>query len=46
MRRMKDTPQHLKTFEDIERECILGLVKVLREEGIEGVRYTLWDMTN
>jgi hypothetical protein len=46
MRRMKDTPQHLKIFEDIERECIPDLVEVLREEGIEGVRYSLWDMTN
>jgi hypothetical protein len=25
---------------------ILGLVEMLREEGIEGVRYTLYDMTN
>ena len=26
-------------------ECIPGLVEVLRQEGVEGVRYALWDMT-
>ncbi len=36
---------HLKTLEEIERDCIPGLVEVLRMEGIEGVRYALWDMT-
>ncbi len=43
---MNPTPPHLKTLEEIERECIPGLVEVLREEGIEAVRYALWDMTN
>ncbi len=38
-------PPHLKALEEIERECIPGLVEVLREEGIEAVRYALWDMT-
>ncbi len=42
---MQDTPQHLKTLAEIKRECISGLVEVLRTEGIEGVRYALWDMT-
>ena len=36
---------HLKTLEEIERDCIPSLVEVLRKEGIEGVRYALWDMT-
>ena len=42
---MKDTPPHLKALEEIERGCIPGLVEVLREEGLEAVRYFLWDMT-
>jgi hypothetical protein len=32
-------------LEEIERTGILGLVEVLREEGIEAVRYVLWDDT-
>jgi hypothetical protein len=43
--KMKDTAQHLRTLEEIERDCIPGLVNVLREEGLEAVRYILWDMT-
>ena len=42
---MGETPQHLRTLEEIERECISGLVEVLREEGLEAVRYFLWDPT-
>ncbi len=42
---MSPTSPHLKTLEEIERECIPGLVEVLRWEGIEGVRYALFDMT-
>ncbi len=42
---MSTTPPHLKTPEEIERTCVPGLVGVLRTEGIEGVRYALWDMT-
>ena len=42
---MRETPRHLKTLEDIERGCIPGLVNVLREEGLEAVRYFLWDLT-
>lgn len=40
-----DTPPHLHTLEEIENNCIPGLVEVLQTEGIEGVRYALWDMT-
>ena len=40
---MGQTPRHLKTLEEIERECIPGLVRVLKEEGLEAVRYALWD---
>ncbi|MDP9477012.1 MAG: hypothetical protein M3R38_15225 [Actinomycetota bacterium] len=35
----------VRTLQEIERDCIPGLVEVLRTEGIEGVRYALWDMT-
>ena len=42
---MGETPQHLKTLEEIERDCIPDLVEVVREEGLEAVRYFLWDMT-
>jgi hypothetical protein len=36
---MSPTPEHLKTLEEIECEGIPGLLEVLREEGINGVRY-------
>lgn len=42
---MKDTPPHLKTLEKVEQHGISGLVEVLREEGLDGVRYVLWDAT-
>jgi hypothetical protein len=42
---MSDAKPHLRTLDEIERECIPGLVEVLRQEGVEGVRYALWDMT-
>ena len=42
---MRDTPPHLKTLEELEREGIPGLVGVLREEGLDAVRYVLWDAT-
>ena len=42
---MRDTPPHLKALEEIEREGIPGLVEVLREEGLDSVRYVLWDAT-
>lgn len=37
---------HLKSLEEIERDCIPGLVEVLKTEGTKGVRYALWDMTH
>lgn len=36
---MKGTPPHLKALEEIEHEGISGLVEVLREEGVDGVRH-------
>ncbi len=42
---MSTTPEHLKTLEEIEYECTPGLVEVLREEGIDAVRYVLWNAT-
>ncbi len=42
---MKGTPTHFKALEEIERTSIPGLVEVLREEGIDAVRYVLWDAT-
>jgi len=41
----KDTAQHPRTLEEVERDCLPGLVDVLREEGLEAVRCFLWDMT-
>ena len=42
---MSETPSHLKALEEIERNGISGLVEVLREEGIDSVRYAIWDAT-
>ena len=42
---MSLTPLHLKTLEGIERECIPRLVEVLRQEGLEPVRYAIQDIT-
>jgi hypothetical protein len=39
------TPEHLRALEEIERAGIRGLVEVLREEGLDAVRYVLWDAT-
>lgn len=36
---------HLQALEEIERDGIPGLVEVLCEEGVETVRYVLWDAT-
>ncbi len=41
----RDTTPHLRALEEIEGECISCLVEVLRQEGLEAVRCTLWDMT-
>ena len=38
------TPEHLEALEEIERNGLPGLVKMLREEGLEEVRFVLWDM--
>lgn len=43
---MSEPKPHIKTLEEIERDCTPGLVEVLRTEGVDGVRYALWDMTN
>ena len=42
---MGDTPTHLRVLEEVERDGIPGLLEVLREDGIDGVRYALWDAT-
>ena len=42
---MKDSSPHLRTLEELERTSVPGLVEVLREEGIDAVRYALWDAT-
>jgi hypothetical protein len=42
---MKDTPSHLQALEEVERAGIPGLLEVLREEGIDGVRYALWSVS-
>ncbi len=42
---MSDIKPYLTTLEEIEHDCIPGLVQVLREEGLEAVRYFLWDLT-
>ena len=42
---MSSTPPHLKALKEIERKCIPGLIEVLRQEGLEAVRYALRDMT-
>ncbi len=38
-------PLHLKALEEIEKAGIPSLAMVLREEGIDGVRYALWSTT-
>lgn len=42
---MEHTPEHLEVLEEIERDGLPGLVEVLRHEGLEAVRYVLWDVT-
>ena len=42
---MDPTPLHLKALEEIENTGIPSLVEVLREEGLDAVRYVLWDAT-
>jgi len=38
-------PEYLEALEEIEREGLPGLAEVLRQEGLEAVRYVLWDAT-
>jgi hypothetical protein len=38
-------PEYLKVLEEIERYGLPGLAEVLRQEGLEAVRYVLWDLT-
>ena len=38
-------PEHLEALEEIERDGLSGLAEVLRQEGLEAVRYVLWDAT-
>ncbi len=40
---MKYTSPHLQALEEIEQAGIPGLLEMLREEGIDGVRYALWN---
>jgi hypothetical protein len=42
---MRDTPPHLKALQELEKTGIPGPVEVLREEGLDAVRYVLWDAT-
>ena len=42
---MRETQLHLQALEKIERECLPGLLEVLRGEGLEAVRYFQWDLT-
>ena len=42
---MVPTPPHPKALEETEREGIPGPVEMPREEGLDGMRYALWDAT-
>lgn len=42
---MRPAPGCLKVLEEIEREGLPGLVEVLRESGVDAVRYLLWEAT-
>ncbi len=42
---MRETALHLEDLAHIENTSIPGLVEVLREEGVDAVRYVLWDAT-
>ena len=42
---MNDTRPHLKTLQEIEKESLPGLLEVLQKEGIDAVRYVLWNTT-
>jgi hypothetical protein len=38
-------PEYLRVLAEIERYGLPGLEEVLRQEGLEAVRYVLWDLT-
>jgi len=38
-------PEHLEALEEIERDGLPGLAEVLHQEGLEAIRYVLWDAT-
>ncbi len=40
---MSAAKSHLRALGEIERTGVPGLVEVLRQEGIDAVRYALWD---
>ena len=42
---MGPMPEHLEALEEIETHGLPGLAEVLRQEGLEAVRYVLWDAT-
>jgi hypothetical protein len=42
---MSDAKPDLKTLEEIENPSIPGLAEHLHEEGVDAVRYVLWDAT-
>ena len=42
---MNTTPPHLETLQELEKNGILGLVEVLREEGLDAARHVLWNAT-
>lgn len=43
---MSNGSSKLRTLEEIERDCIPGLVEILQQEGLKAVRYSLWETTN
>lgn len=39
------TPEHLEALKEIETNGLPGLTEMLQKEGLEAVRYVLWDAT-
>jgi hypothetical protein len=42
---MSPTPEYLEALEELERDGLPGLVEVLLQEGLDAVRFILWDIT-
>jgi hypothetical protein len=42
---MGTTPPRLQALKEVKRAGIPGLLEVLREEGIDDVRYVLWNVS-